>query len=118
MLAGLNDLNTAISAGAFPSFGCFGYYAPLKQVYLSYRMPVNPDVLNEEYENIRYYLATLYEQLDLFADYIIFLCSCAMTGHGFGIGPAAGHQLAQLIATGKTDVDLSTLRYDRFKAKI
>ena len=74
VLAGLNDLNTAISAGAFPSFGCFGYYAPLKQIYLSYRMPINPDVLDEEFENIRYYLATLYEQLDLFADYIIFLC--------------------------------------------
>ena len=44
--------------------------------------------------------------------------SCAMTGHGFGIAPAAGHQLAQLIATGTTDVDLSALRYDRFKAKI
>jgi len=44
--------------------------------------------------------------------------SCAMSGHGFGIGPAAGNQLAQLIATGTTDVDLSTLRYDRFKAKI
>lgn len=44
--------------------------------------------------------------------------SCGMSGHGFGIAPAVGHQLAQLIATGTTDVDLSTLRYDRFKAKI
>lgn len=44
--------------------------------------------------------------------------SCGMSGHGFGIAPAVGHQLAQLIATGATDVDLSTLRYDRFKAKI
>ena len=44
--------------------------------------------------------------------------SCAMSGHGFGIGPAAGHQLAQLIATGNTDVNLTSLRYDRFKAKI
>lgn len=44
--------------------------------------------------------------------------SCGMSGHGFGIGPAVGHQLAQLIATGTTDVDLSPLRYDRFKAKI
>ncbi len=44
--------------------------------------------------------------------------SCAMSGHGFGIGPAVGHQLAMLIATGSTDVDLSELRYDRFKAKI
>ncbi len=44
--------------------------------------------------------------------------SCAMTGHGFGIGPAVAHQLAQLIATGETDVDLHELRYDRFHAKI
>ena len=44
--------------------------------------------------------------------------SCGMSGHGFGIAPAVGHQLAQLIATGTTDVDLSTLGYDRFKAKI
>ena len=44
--------------------------------------------------------------------------SCAMSGHGFGIGPAAGDQLAQLIVTGNTDVDLGPLRYDRFKAKI
>ncbi|MBQ4276394.1 MAG: FAD-binding oxidoreductase [Lachnospiraceae bacterium] len=44
--------------------------------------------------------------------------SCAMTGHGFGIGPAVGHQLAKLITEGTTDVDLTPLRYNRFKAKI
>lgn len=44
--------------------------------------------------------------------------ACAFHGHGFGIAPAAGEQLAKLIVTGKTDVDISPLRYDRFKAKI
>ena len=44
--------------------------------------------------------------------------ACAFNGHGFGIGPAVGDQLAKLILTGKTDVDLSELHYDRYKAKI
>ena len=44
--------------------------------------------------------------------------ACAFTGHGFGISPAVGDQLAELIRTGSTDVDLSPLRYDRFHAKI
>ncbi len=74
ILRGLNDLNTVISAGAFPSFGCFGYYPPLRQIYLSYRMPVNPKALEAEFENAQFYLGSLYEQLELFADYILFLC--------------------------------------------
>ena len=44
--------------------------------------------------------------------------ACAFTGHGFGISPAVGDQLAKLIRTGSTDVDLSPLRYDRFHATI
>lgn len=44
--------------------------------------------------------------------------ACAFHGHGFGIAPAAGEQLAKLIVTGKTDIDISSLHYDRFKAKI
>lgn len=44
--------------------------------------------------------------------------ACAFTGHGFGIAPAVGEQLAMLIIDGKTTVDISKLRYDRFKAKI
>ena len=44
--------------------------------------------------------------------------ACAFNGHGFGIAPAAGEQLAKLIAVGQTDVDLHELRYDRYKAKI
>ena len=44
--------------------------------------------------------------------------ACAFHGHGFGIAPAAGNQLAKLITTGTTDINLDELRYDRFKAKI
>lgn len=44
--------------------------------------------------------------------------ACAFNGHGFGIAPAVGEQLAKLITTGTTDIDLSELRYDRYKAKI
>jgi sarcosine oxidase subunit beta len=44
--------------------------------------------------------------------------ACAFTGHGFGISPAVGHNLSELVTTGRTPVDISALRYDRFKAKI
>lgn len=43
---------------------------------------------------------------------------CAFTGHGFGIAPAVGEQLGKLMTTGVTDVDLTPLHYDRFRAKI
>ena len=44
--------------------------------------------------------------------------ACAFTGHGFGIAPAVGEQLAKLMLTGQTDVDIAPLHYNRFKAKI
>ena len=44
--------------------------------------------------------------------------ACAFNGHGFGIASAVGEQLAKLIVTGKTDVDIQALHYDRYKAKI
>lgn len=44
--------------------------------------------------------------------------ACGFTGHGFGIAPAVGEQLAKLMIDGKTDVDISGLAYGRFKAKI
>lgn len=44
--------------------------------------------------------------------------ACAFTGHGFGIGPAAAYNIAELMIDGKTTIDLSDFRYDRFKAKI
>ena len=44
--------------------------------------------------------------------------ACAFNGHGFGIAPAAGEQLAKLMIIGTTDISLDELRYDRYKAKI
>lgn len=44
--------------------------------------------------------------------------ACGFSGHGFGISPAVGNQLAKLITEGKTDVDLSPLHYNRFKAVV
>lgn len=40
---------------------------------------------------------------------------CAFTGHGFGIGPAAGYVLAQMALGEEPAADLSGLRYDRFR---
>ena len=73
ILAGLNDLNTVISTGAFPSFGCFCYYPPLHQIYLSYRMPVNPEALEADFANAGFYLQSLHDELDLFTDFILFI---------------------------------------------
>ena len=44
--------------------------------------------------------------------------ACGFSGHGFGIAPAVGSQLAELIVDGRTSVDIKPLHYDRFKAKI
>ena len=71
----LNRLNNAISVGDFPSFGCFAYHPGLRQIYLTYRLPVNPDDPDNEAVNIRYYLGVLYEELDALGDYILFLCN-------------------------------------------
>lgn len=40
---------------------------------------------------------------------------CGFTGHGFGIGPAAAYNIAELITTGECPADISPLRYNRFK---
>ena len=70
----LNVLNNIISVGEFPSFGCFCYYPALDQIFLSYRLPVHPEAPERELDNIRYYLGVLYEELDAFIDYIMYLC--------------------------------------------
>ncbi len=69
----LNDLNHAVSAGAYPGFGCFCYYPPLKQIYYSYRMPINLSQVEAELNNVRYCLAALYDQMDVFADLVMFM---------------------------------------------
>ena len=43
--------------------------------------------------------------------------ACGFTGHGFGIGPAVGYELANLIGKGSSELDLTALRYNRFLPK-
>ncbi|GHU75839.1 FAD-binding oxidoreductase [Clostridia bacterium] len=40
--------------------------------------------------------------------------ACGFTGHGFGLAPAAGAAAADLAKFGKTDIDISGLKYTRF----
>ncbi len=70
----LEDLNLAIAAGPHPSFGSFCYSPSLGQIFLSYLLPINPDVAEGELSNIMYYFGALYEELDLYADFIMLLC--------------------------------------------
>ncbi len=44
--------------------------------------------------------------------------ACAFSGHGFGISPTVGMLLSEMLTEGKTSLDISAFRYDRFKAKI
>lgn len=46
------------------------------------------------------------------------ILACGFTGHGFGIGPAVGKLLSQMVLGEETSVDLSALRYDRFRARV
>lgn len=46
------------------------------------------------------------------------ILACAFTGHGFGIAPAVGMTVSELVQGKKTTIDISKLKYDRFKAKI
>lgn len=43
--------------------------------------------------------------------------ACGFCGHGFGISPAVGTVMSQLVNGEKPVVDLSGLKYDRFKAR-
>lgn len=45
------------------------------------------------------------------------ILACGFTGHGFGTAPAVGLMLSQMAAGQETVVDISALRYDRFKPK-
>lgn len=42
------------------------------------------------------------------------IVACGFSGHGFGIGPGVGYNLAELAADMPTSADLSELRFDRF----
>ena len=43
------------------------------------------------------------------------ILACGFTGHGFGTAPAVGLMLSQMVAGEDTIVDISPLRYDRFR---
>lgn len=43
------------------------------------------------------------------------IVACAFTGHGFGISPAVGKVLSELILGQTLSADISGLKYDRFK---
>lgn len=43
------------------------------------------------------------------------ILACGFTGHGFGTAPAVGLMLSQMVEGEDTVVDISALRYDRFK---
>ena len=45
------------------------------------------------------------------------ILACGFSGHGFGIAPAVGEQLSQMVVDGSTALDLTAFRYDRFQAK-
>ena len=45
------------------------------------------------------------------------ILACGFTGHGFGTAPVVGLMISQMVAGEDTVVDLSALRYDRFKPK-
>ena len=44
------------------------------------------------------------------------ILACGFTGHGFGTAPSVGLMLSQMTLGEKTVVDISPLRYDRFKS--
>ncbi|MDY5812798.1 MAG: FAD-binding oxidoreductase [Treponema sp.] len=43
---------------------------------------------------------------------------CSFSGHGFGIGPSAAYNMAELICKGSCPADISQLRYNRFKTAL
>ncbi|MFT8889080.1 MAG: FAD-binding oxidoreductase [Ethanoligenens sp.] len=45
------------------------------------------------------------------------IVACGFSGHGFGIAPPMGLLISELSTDTPTTLDLSALRYDRFKAK-
>lgn len=63
--------------------------------------------------------------LDMAFDGVPFIChveeapglilACGFTGHGFGTAPAVGLMLSQMVVGEETVVDISPLRYNRFK---
>ncbi len=44
--------------------------------------------------------------------------ACGFSGHGFGISPAVGQLMAELIVNGQPSISLEAFHYDRFKPRI
>jgi Glycine/D-amino acid oxidases (deaminating) len=45
------------------------------------------------------------------------ILACGFSGHGFGISPAVGQLISELVVQGQPSISLAAFRYDRFKAK-
>ncbi len=45
-----------------------------------------------------------------------FLCACGFSGHGVMHAPAAGQLIAELVVSGRTSLDISSLALERFRA--
>ncbi len=71
LMIALGALNHTVNAGAYPGFGCYSYYDPLNRVYLTYRLPVNPEDPAGAEGDVRYAVACIYEQLEAFEDYVM-----------------------------------------------
>lgn len=46
------------------------------------------------------------------------IMACGFSGHGFGISPAVGEALSQVVIDGESKLSMAAFRYDRFKPRI
>ncbi len=44
--------------------------------------------------------------------------ACGFSGHGYGISPAVGQVMAELVSHGQPSISLEAFRYDRFKPRV
>lgn len=45
------------------------------------------------------------------------ILACGFSGHGYGIAPAVGQLMAEMVAHGQPSISLAAFRYDRFKPR-
>ena len=104
------DFTTSISTSRFSSCasrGIMGYFPMLKNAKIVRSWAGFEDESSDMVATV----SKIDEVPGLYAE-------CGFTGHGFGIAPAAGSNIAKLIATGKSSADISPLRYNRFETII
>ncbi|TYQ17955.1 UNVERIFIED_CONTAM: sarcosine oxidase subunit beta [Acetivibrio alkalicellulosi] len=46
------------------------------------------------------------------------ILACGFSGHGYGISPAVGQLIAQMIVEGQPSISLEAFKYDRFKPRV